>query len=154
MAQRWDDGMPVEANAARTRRRRCDASSQNGLKYPRCIISPLKTIAILLAALALVSCGDKSTNIPCTAGQSSRDLTLLQAQTYRVLTIMRRLTFDATPWTSGSLYAWIISSIQGIRYRGDDIVNSFCCDPVDTILPTFVHDTVTRSPCSSKQLDV
>jgi hypothetical protein len=70
----------------------------------------------------------------CTAAQSSRDLTLLQAQTYRVLTITRRLTFDAPlPWTSGSLYAWLVSSIRGIRYRGDDIGNSFCCDPVNTI---------------------
>jgi hypothetical protein len=149
--------------------------------WPTCIIPPLKTTAVLLAAVALVSCGGKSTNIPagptspstpaedanailarcptpaevvasdrdlrlsfdydvtagrtvCTAAQSSRDLTLLQAQTYRVLTIMRRLTFDAPlPWTSSSLYAWMVSSIRGIRYRGDDIGNSFCCDPVDTI---------------------
>jgi len=66
----------------------------------------------------------------CTAAQSSRDLTLLQAQTYRVLTIMRRLTFDAPlPWTASPLYPWMVSSIRGIRYRGDEIVNSFCCDP-------------------------
>jgi hypothetical protein len=26
-----------------------------------------------------------------------------------------------------------VSSIRGIRYRGDDIGNSFCCDPADTI---------------------
>ena len=70
----------------------------------------------------------------CTAAQSSRDLTLLQAQTYRVLTIMRRLTFDATlPWTSRSVYDWMVSSIRGIRYRGDDIANSFCCNPAGVI---------------------
>ena len=70
----------------------------------------------------------------CTAAQSSRDLTLLQAQTYRVLTITRRLAFDAPlPWTTSSLYAWMASSIRGIRYRGDDVANSFCCDPANTI---------------------
>jgi hypothetical protein len=51
-----------------------------------------------------------------------------------VLTSMRRLTFDSPlPWTSSSLYAWMVSSIRGIRYRGDDIGSSFCCDPADTI---------------------
>lgn len=70
----------------------------------------------------------------CSAAQSSRDLTLLQAQTYRVLTIMRRLTFTAAlPWTSSSLYGWMVSSIRGIRFRGEDIANSFCCSPADTI---------------------
>jgi hypothetical protein len=72
--------------------------------------------------------------IVCSVTQSSRDLTLLQAQTYRVLTMMRRLAFDAPlPWTSGSLYAWMASSIRGIRFRGDEIGNSFCCDPANTI---------------------
>jgi hypothetical protein len=72
--------------------------------------------------------------IVCTAAQSSRDLTLLQAQTYRVLTVMRRLVFDAAlPWTSRSLYDWMVSSIRGIRFRGDDVANSFCCDPPNVI---------------------
>jgi hypothetical protein len=70
----------------------------------------------------------------CPAAQSSRDLTLLQAQTYRVLTVMRRLTFGMSlPWTSGQLYAWMVNSIRGIRFRGDDISSSFCCAPADTI---------------------
>lgn len=70
----------------------------------------------------------------CSAAQSSRDLTLLQAQTYRVLTIMRRLTFGMSlPWTSDSLYGWMVSTIRGIRFRGDDIGNSFCCAPANTI---------------------
>jgi hypothetical protein len=69
----------------------------------------------------------------CTAAQSSRDLTLLQAQVYRSLNVMRRLTFDAPlPWTSSSVYQWMISSIRGIRLRGD-IGTSFCCDPAGTI---------------------
>src|SRR5712692_2971841 len=69
----------------------------------------------------------------CSAAQSSRDLTLLQAQVYRVLTVMRQLTFDAPlPWTSNSLYGWLVSSIRGIRLRGD-IGTSFCCVPADTI---------------------
>ena len=69
----------------------------------------------------------------CTAAQSSRNLTLLQAQVYRVLNVTRRLTFDApVPWTSNSLYQWMVSSIRGIRVRGD-IGTSFCCDPNGTI---------------------
>ena len=65
----------------------------------------------------------------CSAAQSSRDLTLLQAQVYRVLTVMREITFDAPlPWTSDSLYGWFVSSIRGIRIRGDR-GTSFCCDP-------------------------
>ncbi len=69
----------------------------------------------------------------CTAAQSSRDLTLLQAQVYRVLTVSRRLAFDAPlPWTSNSLYGWMVSSIRGIRLRGD-IGTSFCCDPAGII---------------------
>ena len=65
----------------------------------------------------------------CSAAQSSRDLTLLQAQVYRVLTVMREITFNAPlPWTSDSLYGWFVSSIRGIRIRGDR-GTSFCCDP-------------------------
>jgi uncharacterized protein YjdB len=71
--------------------------------------------------------------IVCSAAQSSRDLTLLQAQVYRVLTIMRHLEFDAPlPWTPNSLYGWMVSSINGIRLRGD-IGISFCCSPANTI---------------------
>ena len=71
--------------------------------------------------------------IVCTAEQSSRDLTLLEAQVYRMLTIMRQLEFDASlPWTSNSLYGWMVSSIDSIRLRGD-IGTSFCCDPANTI---------------------
>ena len=63
----------------------------------------------------------------CSAAQSSRDLTLLEAQAYRVLTIMRHLEFDAPlPWTSNSLYEWMVSAIWGIRFRSD-IGGSFCC---------------------------
>ena len=65
--------------------------------------------------------------IVCTAEQSSRDLTLLEAQVYRVLTIMRQLEFDASlPWTSNSLYGWMVSSIDGMRFRSD-AKNSSCC---------------------------
>ena len=71
--------------------------------------------------------------IVCSAAQSSRDLTLLKGQVYRVLTIMRQLEFDAPlPWTSKSLYGWMVSTINGIRFRGD-ITYSFCCNPADTI---------------------
>jgi hypothetical protein len=71
--------------------------------------------------------------VECPASQSSRDLTLLQAQAYRVLNVARRLTFDAPlPWTTSALYPWIVSSIRGIRFRGD-IGTSFCCDPAGTI---------------------
>ena len=65
--------------------------------------------------------------IVCSAAQSSRDLTLLEAQVYRVLTIMRHLKFDAPlPWTSNSLYGWMVSQIRGIRFLSD-IANSSCC---------------------------
>ena len=71
--------------------------------------------------------------IVCSAAQSSRDLTLLQAQVYRVLTVMRQLEFNRPPpWTSDSLYGWFVSSIRGIRIRGDR-GTSFCCDPDDII---------------------
>ena len=67
--------------------------------------------------------------VVCYTEQSSRDLTLLQAQVYRVLTVMRQLVFDAPlPWTSDSLYGWFVSSIRGIRLRGDR-GTSFCCEP-------------------------
>ena len=70
-----------------------------------------------------------ASQIVCNASQSSRDLTLLQAQVYRLLTIMRQLEFDTPlPWTSDSLYGWFVSSIRGIRIRGDR-GTSFCCDP-------------------------
>ena len=69
----------------------------------------------------------------CSVVQSSRDLTLLQAQAYRTLTIARLLTFDAPlPWTAKPLYPWLVSAIHGIRFRGDTDV-SFCCDPANTI---------------------
>ena len=74
-----------------------------------------------------------SGRVICSAAQSSRDLTLLQAQTYRALNVTKRLTFDAPlPWTASSLYQWMVSSIHGIRFR-TDISASFCCDPAATI---------------------
>ncbi len=72
-------------------------------------------------------------NVVCATAQSSRDLTLLQAQVYRVLIIAKQLTFNAPlPWSSKSLYGWLTSSIRGMRLRGD-IETSFCCDPARTI---------------------
>ncbi len=78
--------------------------------------------------LSLLFEGDPTVGqIVCSAEQSSRDLTLLEAQAYRVLTIMRHLEFDASlPWTSNSLYGWMVSAIRGIRFRSD-INYSSCC---------------------------
>ena len=46
---------------------------------------------------------------------------------------MRQLEFDTPlPWTSDSLYGWFVSSIRGIRIRGDR-GTSFCCDPEGVI---------------------
>jgi hypothetical protein len=69
----------------------------------------------------------------CSAVQSGRDLTLLQAQVYRTLIIAGQLSFDAPlPWTANALYGWLTSAIAGIRFRGD-IDTSFCCSPNRTI---------------------
>ena len=91
-------------------------------------------VAVSDADLNLIFESDPTAGqIVCTAEQSSRDLTLLEAQVYRVLTIMRQLEFDAAlPWTAHSLYGWMVSSIDSIRLRGD-IGTSFCCSPANTI---------------------
>src|SRR5262245_20631363 len=67
-------------------------------------------VAVTDSALILSFEGDPTVGrIVCTAAQSSRDLTLLQAQVYRVLTIARRLTFDRPlPWTPLSFYEWLV----------------------------------------------
>jgi hypothetical protein len=70
--------------------------------------------------------------IVCSAAESSRDLTLLQTQTYRALLMAKALTFNAPlPWTPNTLYGWLASSIRGLRFRSDISISS-CCSPART----------------------
>ncbi|HXE74831.1 MAG TPA: hypothetical protein VNN18_04220 [Candidatus Xenobia bacterium] len=79
--------------------------------------------------------GDPSAGtLVCTAAGGSADLTRLQERTYQALRVMRRHPFSTQlPWTSGNLYDWFVSAIDGVRFR-TDIQFSFCCDP-----PGFIN---------------
>lgn len=69
----------------------------------------------------------------CHASDGSADLTRWQERTYQALRVMKVIRFSrALPWTSQNLYDWFVSSIQGIRFRGD-ITGSFCCEPANVI---------------------
>lgn len=69
----------------------------------------------------------------CKAPDGGRDLTILEAQVYRALSLARHLQFDQPlPWTNEPLYVWLTHSIKAIRFR-TGLTNSFCCEPADTI---------------------
>jgi hypothetical protein len=63
----------------------------------------------------------------CSAAEGSRDLTKGEERLYQALIAARALEFDRPlPWTSLSLYEWLVESIDGIIVS-DQFVNSFCC---------------------------
>jgi len=81
-----------------------------------------------------------SGTLVCTTGAGSADLTELQRRVYQILRVVKAVSFSRPlPWTSQSLYAWLVASIDGIRFR-DDITFSFCCDP-----PGYIDVNVTPS---------
>jgi hypothetical protein len=83
-------------------------------------------IAAINARLNIVFEADPSSTQAC-------GMSLLQANTYRVLLVMQHLQFARPlPWTSAQLYDWFTGAISAIRFRGD-IQYSFCCDPANTI---------------------
>lgn len=91
-------------------------------------------IAVIRADLNITFEGDPSAGtLVCRAADGSADLTRLQERTYQGLRIMHQISFDTpVPWTSKSIYDWLVSAITGIRHR-TDITNTFCCDPANTI---------------------
>jgi uncharacterized repeat protein (TIGR01451 family) len=65
----------------------------------------------------------------CTAASGSANLTEVQRRVYQTLRVMKALSFARPlPWTAQSLYPWLVSAIDGIRFR-TDIDTSFCCSP-------------------------
>jgi uncharacterized repeat protein (TIGR01451 family) len=69
----------------------------------------------------------------CRAADGSVDLTRFEERSYQALRVVQALRFSRPlPWTSEDLYTWLVATIDGIRFRAD-IVNSFCCDPLNVI---------------------
>ena len=69
----------------------------------------------------------------CRAADGSVDLTRFEERSYQALRVVQALRFSRPlPWTSADLYTWLVATIDGIRFRAD-IVNSFCCDPLNVI---------------------
>ncbi len=69
----------------------------------------------------------------CTAAAGSADLTRLEERAYQAIRVIRAMQFERPlPWTSKSLYLWLVDAIDGIRYR-DDITFSFCCSPANVV---------------------
>src|SRR3954464_2473057 len=65
----------------------------------------------------------------CTAAGGSANLTEIQRRVYQTLRVLKALSFARPlPWTSQGLYPWLVSAIDGIRFRSDISV-SFCCTP-------------------------
>jgi uncharacterized repeat protein (TIGR01451 family) len=65
----------------------------------------------------------------CSAAGGSANMTETQRRVYQTLRVLRALSFQRPlPWTSQGLYPWLVSAIDGIRFR-TDISVSFCCDP-------------------------
>src|SRR5262249_55043508 len=70
-----------------------------------------------------------SGTLACTAAAGSANLTEVQRRVYQTLRVMKALSFARPlPWTSQSLYPWLVATIDGIRFR-TDISTSFCCSP-------------------------
>ena len=86
----------------------------------------------------------KDQPLACRAAQGSRDLTPLQKRTYNTLLVMRELQFtQSLPWTDKQLYAWLVDTIDGIRFNSE-IINSFCCAPPNTV-NIQTHDLVANT---------
>lgn len=88
---------------------------------------PAAAIARLHSELQITLEGDPTGGRPsdCGVAESGRALTFVEAQVYRALIAMRYLTFtEPLPWTSGTLWQWVRSSIRAIRVR-TDIASSF-----------------------------
>src|SRR5262249_17538185 len=86
-------------------------------------------VAAVNGDLQLTFEGDPTAGqLVCTSAAGSADLTLLQRRVYGTLNAMKALSFSTPlPWTSNALYPWLVSAIDGIRFR-NDIDTSFCCD--------------------------
>jgi hypothetical protein len=68
----------------------------------------------------------------CHAADGSADLTRLQERAFQALMLMKQITFDAPlPWTEQTLWAWFVSEVRGIRFRGQ---LSFCCEGTRVIV--------------------
>jgi uncharacterized repeat protein (TIGR01451 family) len=67
--------------------------------------------------------------LACTSAGGSVNLTPLQHRVYQTIRAMKVLAFTRPlPWTHRSLYGWLLSAIDGIRFRSD-IDFSYCCTP-------------------------
>jgi uncharacterized repeat protein (TIGR01451 family) len=94
---------------------------------------PAADVAAIDADLSVAFESDPTAGtLVCRAADGSVDLTRFEERAYQALRVVKALRFSRPlPWTSGDLYAWLVATIDGIRFR--DIVNSFCCDPVNVI---------------------
>lgn len=91
-------------------------------------------IAVIDADLKITVEGDPTAGtLVCRAADGSADLTRLEERAYQTLRVMHEMSFDAPlPWTTKSLYDWLVGSITAIRHR-TDVTQSFCCLPANTI---------------------
>src|SRR5215468_2474657 len=56
--------------------------------------------------------------LACTAASGSANLTEVQRRVYQSLRVVKALSFARPlPWTSQTLYSWLVSAIDGIRFR-------------------------------------
>ena len=103
-------------------------------------------LAAIDADLSLTFQSDPSSGtLVCTAAAGSRDLTSFKRIAYTTLLVMKKLVFNKPlPWTDKQLYAWFVSTIHGIRFRGD-IANSSCCNPAGVInIQTTISTNTTN----------
>jgi uncharacterized repeat protein (TIGR01451 family) len=91
-------------------------------------------VAALDADLSIAFESDPTAGtLVCRAADGSVDLTRFEERSYQALRVVQALRFSRPlPWTSEDLYTWLVATIDGIRFRAD-IVNSFCCDPLNVI---------------------
>lgn len=53
-------------------------------------------------------------------GAGSHNLSPLKKRVYNTLRLMKQMQFDRPlPWTGERLYTWLITTIKGVRFRGD-----------------------------------
>jgi len=91
-------------------------------------------VAAINAKLAIAFESDPSVGtLVCRASNRSVNLTRLQERVYQALLVMKAMRFSRPlPWTNQNLYTWFVTTVHGIRFRGD-IPLSFCCEPANVI---------------------
>ena len=75
--------------------------------------------------------------LACSEEAGSVDLTEVQMGAYQTLRLLKGAMFsEPLPWTRGSLWDWLVATIDGIEFDSN-VATSFCCRGRNIVVRTF-----------------